>query len=216
MCARYHLPEDWMELDIQWWSHLQDVYASAKRPVDDEVRPTNIAPIIRLDEHGDKRVELRQWGFIRVWPGKTGKPVKRSLINAVGEELDYKRSFKAAWKTSRCLVPMAAWVEWPTYDGTKYKVRIGLKDRPAFACAGLYESSPNPAGGDPIETFTVVTVPPLAFLGQVHDRAPLVLQSQDYEAWLEGGPPAQSLIGPYLGGDDAFWIQRLEPAKIQN
>lgn len=210
MCARYQLPEDWSD-----FPDLSSYFKSLPVEPPPDVRPTHVVPIFRRDDAGRLFTEARQWGFLRTWPGKSGKMVTKPLINAVGEELEWKRSFKKAWQATRCLVPMAAWIEWPTYGATKWMVRVGLKERAYFCCAGLYETSPNPKGGDPIETFTIVTVPPLEFLGQVHDRAPLVLLPEHYDDWLDGGPPAQSLIGPYLGGNDAFWVERLEPAKHQ-
>ncbi len=198
MCGRYQLEDDWS--DFPEFRIPEDFKPS------DDVRPTDPVPIVRLDQEGHWFGEMRRWGFLRSWPGPSGKWVKKQLINAVGEELDAKRSFKAAFRRSHCLVPMSAWYEWPVVDGKKTRVRIGLKNRRMFGVAGLYETSKHPDTGAPVETFTVVTVPPNEILGTAHDRAPLVLLDQDYQTWLEAGPSAQALITSHPDSE-AFFVE---------
>ncbi|MGA2550252.1 MAG: SOS response-associated peptidase family protein [Burkholderiaceae bacterium] len=198
MCGRYQLEDD--------WSDFPEFKIPEEFAPSDDVRPTESVPIVRLDDEGRWLGEMRRWGFLRTWPGPSGKWVKKQLFNAVGEELGSKRSFKAAFGKSHCLVPMSAWYEWPLIDGKKTRVRIGLKARKMFGVAGLFETSKHPDTGDPVATFTVVTVPPNEILGTAHDRAPLVLLERDYQAWLEGGPLAQSLIGAHPD-NDAFFVE---------
>ena len=205
MCGRYQVESDWDE--------FPEFRIPAEFAGNDELRPTDPAPVLRMDDNGELVGEIRRWGFWRTWPGASGKWVKRSLINAVGEELSVKRAFKEAYASTRCLVPMSAWYEWPMIDGKKTMVRIGLKQRRMFAAAGLYETSKHPDSGVPVETFTIVTVPPNEILGTVHDRAPLVLRDQDYLTWLEGGVLAQSLITAHPDAD-AFDVRPVGP-KVQ-
>ena len=202
MCGRYQVESDWSDFPVL---RIPDLFVPS-----DDVRPTDLMPIVRLADDGAWLVEMRRWGFLRMWPGPSGKWVKRQLFNAVGEELEFKRAFRDAYATARCLVPMSAWYEWPVIDGKKTRVRIGLKARRMFAAAGLYETSKSPKDGSPIETFTIVTVPPNESLGTTHDRAPLVLRDDDYQIWLEGGVLAQSLIGAHPD-NDAFFV---EPAVL--
>ena len=53
--------------------------------------------------------------------------------------------------------------------------------------------------------YTMCTVPPNEFLGTIHDRAPMVLQPSQYEAWLMGGPDALRLVGTHPDAD-AFLV----------
>jgi putative SOS response-associated peptidase YedK len=198
MCGRYQLEDD--------WSDFPEFHVPEEFLPNDDVRPTEAVPIVRLDANGQWIGEMRRWGFLRTWPGPSGKWVKKQLINAVGEELQTKRSFKAAFGRSHCLVPMSAWYEWPVIEGKKTRVRIGLKGRKMFGVAGLYETSKHPDTGEPVATFTVVTVPPNEILGSAHDRAPLVLLDRDYQGWLEAGPTSQSLITSHPD-NDAFFVE---------
>lgn len=205
MCGRYQLPDDWSDFPT---FRLPDEF----RPNDD-VRPTDAVPIVRLDDDGNWLGEMRRWGFLRTWRGPSGKLVNKQLFNAVGEELASKRSFKAAFGRSHCLVPMAAWYEWPVIDGKKTRMRVGLKGRTTFGVAGLFETSTHPETGEPVETFTMLTVPPNEILGTTHDRAPLVLLDRDYQAWLEAGAPAQALIGSHPD-NDAFYVEPVCPPLL--
>lgn len=200
MCGRYQLEDDWSDFP-------EFKIPEEFRPSND-VRPTELVPVVRLDDAGRWHGEMRRWGFLRMWPGASGKWVKKQLINAVGEELESKRSFRDAFRRRHCLVPMSAWYEWPVVDGKKHRVRIGLKGRHMFGVAGLYETSKHPDTGQAVETFTIVTVPPNEILGSAHDRAPLVLLDEDYQTWLEGGTPAQSLIRAHPD-NDAFFVERV-------
>lgn len=202
MCGRYQLEDDWQD--------FPEFKVPAGFVPNNDVRPTNEVPVVRLDEHGDWLGEMRHWGFMRTWPGASGKWVKKQLINAVGEELDTKRSFKDAFQRRHCLVPMSAWYEWPIVAGKKTRVRIGMKGRHMFGVAGLYETSRHSDTGAAVATFTIVTVPPNEILGSAHDRAPLVLQDDDYQTWLEGGPLAKALIGAHPD-NDAFFVEPVGP-----
>jgi putative SOS response-associated peptidase YedK len=205
MCGRYQVESDWDEFPE---FKIPDQFVA-----NHDLRPTDPAPVIRLSERGELFSEIRRWGFVRRWPGQSGKWVKRSLINAVGEELEHKRSFRAAYASARCLVPMTSWYEWPILEGKKTRVRIGLKGRKLFAAAGLYETSKNDDGSE-VETFTIVTVPPNELLGSVHDRAPLVLFDHDHRTWLEGGTLAQSLIAAHPD-PKAFFVETMKAPEPQ-
>ncbi len=152
MCGRYQLEDD--------WSGFPSFRVPPEFIPNADVRPTDAMPIMRLDRQGDWLGGIRHWGPLRTWPGASGKWVKKQRINAVGEELAIKRSFKNAFTRRHCLMPMSAWYEWPLVDGKKTRVRIGMKAHRMFAVAGLFETSRHPDSGAAVETYTIVTVPP--------------------------------------------------------
>lgn len=180
-----------------------------------DARPTDRLPVVRLDKSGDAIAELRSWGFRRMIRGASGNLVKKALINAVGERVTSTSAFRAAFKGgARCLVPMAGWYEWPVIDGRKTQVHITMRSQPIFFAAGLYESAADPKSGQPVETFTFLTVSPNEFLGTTHDRAPLVLQNADLDMWLTGDPhQAQALIESHPD-PEAFAVAPLAAAPV--
>jgi putative SOS response-associated peptidase YedK len=216
MCGRYRLTKHWQQ-------DAQGVLRYVKRKVDiedaprwderDEAAPRDAMPIVRYDEDGELVEDLRHWGFIMAVNGKTIDPatnqpkkVRRDVFNAMSEKLTSSFQWRFAFQERRCLVPMSSWDEWPQTGAGKQRVRVSMPGEPVFAAAGLYESSRDLKTGQKVPTFTIVTVPPNEFLGSVHDRAPMVLLPEQYEAWLLGGEEANRLVGAHPDVD-AFEVQ---------
>lgn len=204
MCGRYRLCRHW-EQDLQGYLRLviDKVGIDEELSVgSDEVRPTERMPIIRRDAEGQLLAELRHWGFLMEVASKTldkatGKPkkVRKSVINAMSEKLTTSYMWKWPFKERRCLIPMTSWDEWPELTGVKQRVSISKPDELVFAAAGLYDVNTDPKTGERVAVYTMCTVPPTVLLGTVHDRAPMVLRPHEYEAWLDGGPAAEALLG---------------------
>ncbi len=198
MCGRYRLNRGW-ERDLQGYLRFINEKLDVDENVGDEdrvdVRPTDPMPVLLMHD-GRLVVQIRRWGFLRLMPGATGKLVKKPLFNAKSETAPSLRAFRDAFASSRCLVPMSSWFEWPDHGGAKRKVEIAPRGRQTMLAAGLYETSRSPTTGEPVETFTMLTTTPTAFLGNVHDRAPLVVPRHHWEDWVDGdAAQAQALTG---------------------
>lgn len=206
MCGRYKLEANWQEYcrnPIFNWDEppfpTPNPFAGSQ-----EACPRDRMPIIRRFEDGKSRAELRQWGFIVMVNGKTidaatGKPkkVRKDVFNAMSEKLRSSFTWRSAFASRRCLIPMSSWDEWPETGAGKQRVRVSRPSEPVFLAAGLYELSSDPKTGAKVPTFTMVTVPPNEFLGTVHDRAPMVLLPSQYGRWLAGGDEALALAGTH-------------------
>jgi putative SOS response-associated peptidase YedK len=182
MCGRYRLKRHW-EQDLlgRWRFVIEKVDVDAERI---DVRPTDAMPVIRAEDFRPV-MELRRWGFLRLMPGATGKPVKKQLFNAKSETAAVLPTFRDAFVHARCLVPMSSWYEWPELASGKQRVEIKRFDGKTMFVTGA-----------PVPTFVVLTTKPNEFLGTVHDRAPLILDPRDYETWLFGTPDeARALCG---------------------
>ncbi|AFK64658.1 hypothetical protein TKWG_25764 (plasmid) [Advenella kashmirensis WT001] len=196
MCGRYEFTGPiGKEFDFVQWPEVQP---------DLDIRPTNEAPVIMATGTSIYEVQLRHWGFIRYWPGKTGKLTKKNLINAMSESITKTRNFKKAFAERRCVIPLNAWFEWPEVPeingGVKTKVRIFMPDRPTFGAAGIYEDTIDKETGEVTGFFSMLTVEPgqNSPIKSLHDRSPLVLPAHEYDAWLTGAPDlAESLLHPY-------------------
>ncbi|OCC05287.1 hypothetical protein BA190_10310 [Labrys sp. WJW] len=149
--------------------------------------------------------DLLQWGLLPSWvkdPSDWPYP-----INARGEDLTAKPSFRGAYKSRRCLIPVDAFFEWmkiledgkPIKKGTKKQpYAIAMKDRSKFALGGLWESWTDKATQEIRRTFTIVTCAPNSLVGQIHDRMPLILHQKDYDRWLANiEPDPRDLIVPF-------------------
>jgi putative SOS response-associated peptidase YedK len=163
------------------------------------VAPGQPIAVVRM-ENGQRRFALVRWGFIPAWVKevKPGKP----MINARGETVLEKPSFRNAMRRRRCLVPADGYYEWSGPEGRKTPYRVQRKDRGLFALAGLWEHWMG-ADGSELETAILMTIAPNAELSAIHDRMPVIIAPGDYETWLTGEPEdAAGLIRP--APDDSF------------
>ena len=60
----------------------------------------------------------------------------------------------------------------------------------ALGVAGLWENWKDPARGEWVRTFTIITVPANELVSAIHDRMPAILEKHDYERWLSAEPVA--------------------------
>jgi putative SOS response-associated peptidase YedK len=134
-------------------------------------------------ENGQRHFALVRWGFIPSWVKevKPGKP----LINARGETVMEKPSFRNAMRRRRCLVPADGYYEWSGAEGRKVPFFVQAADKGLFALAGLWEHWMG-ADGSELETATLMTIAPNAELATIHDRMPVIIAPEDYETWLTG------------------------------
>ena len=112
-----------------------------------------------------------------------------ATFNARIESLEAKPMFRAAFQNQRCVIPLAAFWEWPVRAGVKTWVRIARKDDKPLLVAGLWNRTMTSDGM--LESCTIVTRPPTPDLVEVHDRMPALLLTKDIDAWLDA-PPHQA------------------------
>jgi putative SOS response-associated peptidase YedK len=144
------------------------------------VAPTQPIPIVRLDG-GKPAFALARWGFIPAW---VKDPRTFSLlINARGESVIDKPSFRNAMRRRRCLIPADGFYEWS--DGTPrrpYFVRP--KAGGPIALAGLWETWTGP-NGEEVDTATIITTPANRLLAAIHDRMPVIVAPDAFNLWLD-------------------------------
>jgi putative SOS response-associated peptidase YedK len=80
----------------------------------------------------------------------------KKLINARGETLASKPSFRDAFHKRRCLVAADGFYEWDRSSVPKRTVLFTLKNGRPFGMAGLYEIW-QPETGTPVQSYTIIT-----------------------------------------------------------
>jgi len=200
MCGRYTLTAD---LDM-----LRDVFGLNTVP--DMLPPRyNIAPsqpvAVITNEQPDE-LTFHKWGLVPSWSKDIS--IGNKMINARGETIAEKPSFRSAFKRRRCLIPADGFFEWRQKGGGKEPLFIHMNDRKVFAMAGLWEVWNSPEG-DELRTCTIITTTPNSLMEPIHNRMPVILHPDDYAVWLaQDEQPSgllQALIRPFEPDDMTFY-----------
>ncbi len=199
MCGRYDLSENPAAIKAKFSVPAVPEF-TLRNPAD--VSPTERAPIVRLARDCGRKCSIARWGLVPFWA--KGLSSGNRFINARAETIATAPAFRAAFKARRCLVPVNAFYEWSGPKGQRVRWRVVLKDEPLFALAGLWEWWRDPASGDGVETFTIVTTDANDALARIHDRMPVVVAPEEYAAWLDP-------TTPLMAGDAAARIH-VEPS----
>lgn len=147
------------------------------------IAPTQEAPVLRL-ARDEREIRSLRWGLVPTWAGGLDFTA-RPLINARAETVADKPSFRAAFKSRRCLVPADGYYEWKRVGRTKRPFRIHREDDGLFAFAGIWERWEG--GEDPVESFAIITTAASGPLSAIHDRMPVIVASDRYADWLAAG-----------------------------
>ena len=194
MCNLYHMaPRDHVERYFRL--QLPAGYREAA------VGPFNTGLFVHHAGDGLRPV-TGQWGMIA--PGsRTRRPTSRAILtnNARAESVAERPTYRAAWRQGRrCLIP-AAWYQEPNWEtGRNVWWRMRRADGQPWAIAGLWSEWTDPASGEIVPSYTMLTVNcdghPL--LGRLHKPDPALppdrqdkrsvvpLAPADWLAWLDG------------------------------
>jgi putative SOS response-associated peptidase YedK len=145
------------------------------------VAPTQPVPIVHEDR-GGLHFKLVRWGFLPSW-AKDPKTFPL-IINARGETLQTKATFKAALKRRRCIFLADGFYEWRRHGREKAPFLIRARGHGPIPLAGLWETYSDPNGGE-IDTAAVVTTDANGTVSAIHDRMPVILSAEDIAAWLD-------------------------------
>lgn len=146
-----------------------------------DIWPTDTAPVIRQTDEGYEFTELR-WGFPPARP--KGPPV----INFRSEGRKFPKG--------RCLVPASHFYEFTGKKSPKTKWQFTKSGEPWFCFAGLWRPMPEGQGA----AFTLLTTEPGPDVAPIHDRQMVILERDDWAAWLDMTRPETELLQPLPAG----------------
>ncbi|HUF75997.1 MAG TPA: SOS response-associated peptidase [Longimicrobiales bacterium] len=184
MCGRYTLAasteELVEELEVPWPSFaLEPRY---------NIAPSQDVPVVAEDRHG-RRVGLLTWGLVPGWADEPGA----GIINARGESVADKPSFREAFERRRCLVPADGFYEWRKEGGSKIPYWIHPPGGGLISFAGIWERWGR-AGAEPRHTLAIITTNASEDVAEVHDRMPVVVAPPDRGRWLARSSEHEELI----------------------
>jgi putative SOS response-associated peptidase YedK len=131
-----------------------------------------------------------KWGLIPSW-SKDAK-IAYKLTNARSETVAEKPSFRSAFKQRRCLIPASGFFEWKREAKHKQPFFIRPRDDDLFSFAGLWETW-HDSEGEIIESCAIITTEANALMRTIHDRMPVILDTESEAVWLDSHAPVEEL-----------------------
>lgn len=167
-----------------------------------DVFPRQPGPFVRRARHDpgySREAVVGRWGLIP-WFSKT-PDIKYSTNNARSEELASKATFKEPWRRGqRCIIPAATFDEPNWESGKNVWWRFRRADGDPWGLAGLWNVWRDPATGEEVESYTMLTInadahplmsrmhKPDPKLGpdQQDKRSVIPIELADVDLWLSG------------------------------
>jgi len=160
--------------------------ADAPTPVEARynIAPSQYIAGIRQVDDKSRELTMFKWGLVPFWAKDPA--IGNRMINARAETVAEKPSFRAAYRHRRCLVLADGFYEWHRGGDTKVPYFISLASGEPFAFAGLWETWTARDSATSIESAALITTAANDFMGKLHHRMPVVLQSETANRWLAG------------------------------
>jgi putative SOS response-associated peptidase YedK len=195
MCGRYRLSRRKQLVEEYFDSPSEDQDWNPRY----NIAPTQHIPVIRQHpKEPIRQLSLMRWGLSPSW--SKDPSAAASMINARAETASTKPAFRDALKSRRCLVPADGFYEWMRAGKAKQPYCFEVNEGELFAFAGIWDRWRDPSGNW-MKTCSILTTTPNAVIAAVHDRMPVILDSDSYDVWLDPGmtnvKAASELLKPY-------------------
>lgn len=136
---------------------------------------------------------ISKWGLVPSWVKTNNQRIKywNNTLNARGETIFEKPSFKASAYNKRCLIHIDGFYEHHHFKGRTYPFFISRKDNNPISIAGLWSEWVDSETGEILNTFTIVTTKGNNLMAKIHNnpklrepRMPVVLNEEIEDEWL--------------------------------
>ena len=110
------------------------------------------------------------------------------------------------------MVPASGFYEWKRLDpNNKQPFAFDLVNGKMMALAGLWDAWKDPANGQWLQTYTIITTDANELMAAVHDRMPVILHPGDFNRWLDRDSdpsrPPIDLLRPFPANEmEAFEV----------
>jgi putative SOS response-associated peptidase YedK len=178
------------------------------------IAPTQPVVIVRRTVSGEREQYLVRWGLIPSWVKDPG--TFTTLINARSETAASKPSFRGSFRHKRCLVPATGFYEWTGRPGAKRPHLFRPRNGGLVALAGLADHWVG-ADGSELESMAILTTEANATMAPIHDRMPVIIAPEHFEAWLDCSSGTAHFVEGLLAPppDDLLEIVDVSP-KLNN
>lgn len=130
------------------------------------------------------------FGFVPVFDDK------KLWFNTRSDTLLSGKGFWQRFRNNRCIILTNGFYEWKGNKSPKTPYYIRIKGREMFAFAGLWHAFEKE--GKEVRMATIITTSPNEFMKPIHNRMPVILDSDSAKAWLKPEKMELEEIGSFL------------------
>ncbi|KAM8930163.1 abasic site processing protein HMCES isoform 2-T2 [Pelodytes ibericus] len=169
--------------------------------------PQSTSPVLLSLKHfqkdadpSDRVLTAMRWGLVPSWFNETDpSKMQYKTNNCRSDTITEKALYKAPlFKGKRCVILADGFYEWQRQSGEKQPYYIYFPQikaeqdgtdwdgRRLLTMAGLFDCWESPSGGDPLYSYTVITVDASKSMDWIHDRMPAILDGdEEIRKWLD-------------------------------
>lgn len=144
----------------------------------------------------EEQLQPMRWGYIsrrtKDWKTVVEKDKENWYKNARAETLETKWPYQFSYPKRKCIIPATGFFDWHENElGKKVPYYIHLPGEEMFSIGALWDEWRNPATGELIKSYVMVTTEANELMREVHNaglnpfRMPFVIQPGDEEKWLD-------------------------------
>ena len=202
MCGRFGLTRpDALKLERFGISELPRLIGRYNIPPGSEV-------LVVRERKGHTEAEMIRWGLVPSWANDPS--IGHRMANVRAETALEKSSFRAAMQKRRCLIPADVFYEWRDVPGQKRRTpyAVAMGEGEIFALGGLWEAWRSRESSTWLITCAILTTQPNNLLQPIHDRMPVIVRPDDYQAWIDPGTTIgalRKLVAPFAAEDMRAW-----------
>ncbi len=181
-------------------------------------------PVITNKEK--QTIQLLTWGLIPFWvkDPEQAENLRKRTLNARGEDIFTKPSFRNAARRKRCLVMIDGFFEYHWKEDSSYPFYIKMKNNEPMFLGGLWETWHLEKEGIHRDTFSIVTTGANSMMRYIHNqpkgskesRMPLIIPKGLEHVWLKDIEDKSDekqvceLIGPFDENElEAYTVPQL-------
>jgi putative SOS response-associated peptidase YedK len=220
MCNRYFRDSDKQRLVEAFYLGNREALPLEIAP-SYNIAPTTMQPVIRSNrDTAEREMVAMRWGLVPHFAKSLADFKGYSTFNARSETLTASATWRGPFQRRRCLIPADGFYEWKRLnEKTKQPYAFTLKSREPFAFACMWDAWKEPASGDWLQSFAIITTEPNELTATVHNRMPVILKSSEYDRWLtrdEAERPPVDLLRPYEAGEMTAYLVDPRVGNVRN
>lgn len=177
MCGRFSISGD-----LDFYAEYFGVDEVVADPLEKSwnVAPTDPVYVI-AERDGVRQLGTMRWGLVPHW----AKDNRSIHINARSETVDTTPAFRDSFAAKRCLIPADGFYEWEAPEKGRTPHWVYRADGHPMVFAGIWAARQEPDTGEWQRTCSILTTEAKGDIAPIHDRMPLSLAPETWDAWLD-------------------------------